>query len=98
MPQIVKSKFRFKIGDNILYNNKKYKILVYYFMESFNNYRHAYGYTLKIGKGGHNGARYSYDANGNHISFKEENKENKNQNQIKTSKIISKKINNNKKI
>ena len=62
MPQIDKSKFRFKIGDNILYNNKKCKILAYYFMESFNNYRPTYGYTLKIGKGGHNGAYYSYDA------------------------------------
>ena len=71
MPQIDKTKFRFRIGDNILYNNKKCKILAYYFMVSFNNYRHVYGYTLKIEKGGHDGRYCSYDANGNHLSFNE---------------------------
>lgn len=69
MPQIDRSKFRFKIGDNILYNNKKCKILAYYFMENFNNYRSAYGYTLRIESGGHDGSYYSYDENGNSLSF-----------------------------
>ena len=69
MPQIDKSKFRFKIGDNILYDGKKCKILAYYFMVNFNNYRNAYGYTLRIGSGGHDGSNYSYDENGNHLSF-----------------------------
>ena len=71
MPQIDKSKFRFKIGDNILYDNKKCKILAYYFMVNFNDYRNAYGYTIEIGKGGHNGSNYSYAENGNHLSFNE---------------------------
>lgn len=73
MPNIDKSKFRFRIGDKILYNGKKCKILAYYFMIGFNNYRNAYGYTIKIESGGHNGSCYSYDENGNHLSFNERN-------------------------
>lgn len=73
MPQIDKSKFRFRIGDTILYDNKKCKILAYCFMTSFNDYRNAYGYTIKIGEGGHNGSNYSFDENGNHLSFNERN-------------------------
>ena len=48
MPYIDKSKFRFKIGDEVLYSGKKCKILAYYFMSNFNNYRQSYGYTLRI--------------------------------------------------
>lgn len=73
MPNIDRSKFRFRIGDNILYNGKKCKILAYYFMVSFNNYRNGYGYTLRIESGGHDGSNYSYAENGNHLSFNEGN-------------------------
>lgn len=69
MPQIDKSKFRFKIGDDVLYDNKKCKILAYYFMMNFNNYENTYGYTLRIESGGHDGSYYSYDENGNSLSF-----------------------------
>lgn len=83
MSNIDRSKFRFKIGDKVLYNGKKCKILAYYFMENFNKYRSAYGYTLEIERGGHDGSYYSYAENGNHLSFnacrtnKKENKKNK---------------------
>lgn len=71
MAQIDKSKFRFKIGDEVLFKEKKCKILAYYFMENFNKYRSQYGYTIEIGKGGHDGSIYSYDENGNLLSFNE---------------------------
>lgn len=71
MPHIDKSKFRFKIGDEVLFKEKKCKILAYYFMENFNKYRSQYGYTIKIGSGGHDGSLYSYDENGNLLSFNE---------------------------
>lgn len=73
MLNIDRSKFRFKIGDKVLYNGKECKILAYYFMENFNKYRSSYGYTLKIERGGHDGGYYSYDENGNQLSFNKRN-------------------------
>ena len=73
MPQIDKSKFRFRIGKEVLYNGKKSKILAYYFVVSFNNYGNAYGYTLRIESESQDGRYYTYDENGNKHSFKEGN-------------------------
>lgn len=73
MPQIDKSKFRFRIGDEILFKGNKCKILAYYFIVDFNNYKCGYGYTLEVKFPGHDGIYYSYDENGNHLSFNERN-------------------------
>lgn len=73
MPHIDESKFRFRVGDNILYDGKKCKILAYYFMVGFNNYGNTYGYTLRIESGGHDGGYCSYAENGNQLSFNERN-------------------------
>ena len=72
MKELDKTKFRFKIGDKVLYNNKKCKVLAYFFSDTFNNYKNAYGYTLEIESKSHNGAHYSYDEKGNPLSFSEE--------------------------
>lgn len=73
MPNIDRSKFRFRIGDKVLYNGKKYEIIAYYFLVTFNNYRSLYGYTLKIDFDGHDGSYYSYDENGKRLSFNKRN-------------------------
>lgn len=73
MPHIDRSKFRFKIGDKVFFEGKKCKILAYYFIDGFNNYTCIYGYTLKRDFRSHDGSRYSYDENGNQLSFNERN-------------------------
>lgn len=73
MPNIDKSKFRFKIGDKVLYSGKKYEIIAYYFVDRFNNYRNYYGYTLKTDFDSHYGEHYFYDENGNQLFFNERN-------------------------
>lgn len=73
MPHIDRSKFRFRIGDKVLYSGKKCEIIAYYFLVCFNNYRNLYGYALKIDFDGHDGGYYSYDENGNQLFFNERN-------------------------
>lgn len=63
------SKFRFRIGDKILYEGKEYTILAYYFSIEFNDYT-RYGYT--INKPCHKGAMNSYSETGQKLGFKEE--------------------------
>lgn len=73
MPHIDKSKFRFRIGDKVLFDGDKCEILAYYFLGGFNHYTNCYGYTLKRDFHSHDGDAYSYDEKGNRLSFKEGN-------------------------
>lgn len=65
-----KSKFRFKIGDTIIYEDKLGKIAGYYFSANFNNFNDPYGYTIEIEGGAHHGQNYTYDENGKEIRSK----------------------------
>ena len=59
------SKFRFRIGDTVLYAGLKCRILAYY----FDNGR--IGYTINVGYayiGSHDGNGYSIDKNGDSIN------------------------------
>lgn len=62
------SKFRFRIGDTILYDGKECAIAAYYFAIEFNNFNN-YGYTIRVTYPGHDGHPCSYDENGEHIIF-----------------------------
>ena len=71
MEKLDKSKFRFKIGDTVLYNERPYKILAYYFLNNFNNFNGPYGYALKV-EGGHSGLNSSYNELGEKQEFEKE--------------------------
>lgn len=64
------SKFRFRIGDTIMYNGEECAIAAYYFVSNFNNFI-SYGYTIRVTGSGHDGRSFSYDEDGKHISFPE---------------------------
>lgn len=64
---IDKDKFRFRIGDTIIYRGEKHEVKAYYFSEGFNNYAGGYGYTIDTPF--HDGSIYSYDECGNKMSF-----------------------------
>lgn len=68
MKELDKSKFRFKIGDIVLYNGNPYKILAYYFLGNFNNFKDPYGYALKV-EVGHSGSNNSYNELGEKQEF-----------------------------
>lgn len=68
MEKLDKSRFRFKIGDTVLYNGEPYKILAYYFLNDFNNFNDPYGYTLKV-EVGHSGSNSSYNELGEKQKF-----------------------------
>jgi hypothetical protein len=61
-------RFRFRIGDTILFNGNEFKVLAYYFAYRFNDYS-CYGYTINFPL--HDGGDYSYDEHGKRLSFKE---------------------------
>lgn len=71
-PKLDFSKFRFRIGDTIKYQDSEYKIAGYYFLEGFNNFRGIYGYVIKEYSYGHDGNGYGYDEYGNKLIFKDE--------------------------
>lgn len=65
--KIDESKFRFRVGDKIMFKGKEYKVLAYYFDDGFNNYNTLYGYTIDYRV--HSGAYGSYDENGTPVEF-----------------------------
>ena len=67
MEHIDYSKFRFRIGDEILYKGKKYIIKAYYFSTGFNKYNDRYGYTISFPL--HSGTGFSYSEYGKPLSF-----------------------------
>ena len=67
--KIDESKFRFRIGDKVMYGGKEYTVMAYYFPYCFNDYR-GYGYTIDLPN--HCGNCSSYDGNGNKMSFQSE--------------------------
>ena len=67
-PTINLSRFRFKIGDTILYENEPYKIAGYYFHGMFNSFDEEFGYVIEGYPGGHKGTRLGYDEYGNILS------------------------------
>lgn len=72
MEELDKSKFRFKIGDTVLYNEEPCKILAYYFSSGFNNFDCVYGYTLEMScSSSHDGSVFSYNELGQKLSFKD---------------------------
>lgn len=73
MERLDKSKFRFKIGDVVLYEGKPCKILAYYFSSNFNDFNYLYGYTLEwLSKQSHTGSNCSYNKVGEKQRFKDE--------------------------
>lgn len=69
------SKFRFRIGDKVLWNNEVVKIVAYYFTSGFNSFNSNYGYTIEMPNDTyHTAGLYSYDRFGNHVRFTERNK------------------------
>lgn len=69
------SKFRFRIGDKVLWNNIVVKIVAYHFGNTFNNFNGNYGYTIEMPNDTyHTADLYSYDRFGNHVRFTERNK------------------------
>ena len=67
MEHIDYSKFRFRIGDKILYKGERYTIKAYYFFNGFNNYSNSYGYTISFPL--HSGTDFSYSEYGESLSF-----------------------------
>lgn len=67
MEHIDYSKFRFRIGDKILYKGERYTIKAYYFSKGFNNYSDSYGYTISFPF--HSGIGFSYSEYGEFLSF-----------------------------
>lgn len=61
------SKFRFKIGDIILYKGKSHRIVGYYFSSGFNNFKDYFGYVIKTDNCWHDGSSCGYDEYGNHL-------------------------------
>lgn len=67
---IDQSKFRFIIGDKIIYGEGVTTILGYYFFDGFNNFNDVYGYVIEASKKiGHSGSGKSYDFEGNNVTF-----------------------------
>lgn len=66
------SKFRFRIGDEIIMYDKDIvgEIVAYYFSSEFNKFD-IYGYTIKIENGLHDGGDFSYDELGNELIFED---------------------------
>lgn len=69
-PSLDFSKFRFRIGDDILYDGEVHKIVGYFFGNGFNNFKDSYGYVINNKDFGHDGSVSSYDEQGNEITFK----------------------------
>lgn len=67
MEHIDYSKFRFRIGDKILYKGEQYIIKAYYFFKGFNNYTDSYGYTISLPL--HSGVGFSYSEYGKPLKF-----------------------------
>lgn len=65
--KIDSSKFRFRIGDDILFRENSCKIVGYYFSEGFNNFGECYGYVIEGVKGGCTRNLFGYDEFGNHL-------------------------------
>lgn len=65
-------RFRFRIGDIILFEKTEHKILGYYFSEGFNNYEYCYGYVIDNIANGHDGNDWGYDEYGNKLVFDDE--------------------------
>lgn len=63
-PSIDFSKFRFRIGDTILYKEDHYRIVGYYFSEGFNNFNGRFGYVIEGYSSGHNGSMFGYNEYG----------------------------------
>ena len=58
------SKLRFRIGDTVLYQGLKCKVLAYYVDEGY------FGYTIDVHdicESSHNGTFFSFDENGNSV-------------------------------
>lgn len=70
-PSLDFSKFRFRIGDDILYDGEVHKIVGYFFGSGFNNFKDSYGYVINNKDFGHDGSVSSYDEQGNQITFKD---------------------------
>lgn len=96
--KIVQSKFRFRQGDTILFDDKPCNVVGYYFSAGFNNYNCKYGYVIDSKKGGHNGCVFGYNAYGDELTpsarcdlwyiYEEEAKEYKQKSNLLTEKII----------
>lgn len=66
--KIDESKFRFRIGDKVLYEDKEYTVMAYYFSDVFNDYEnYAYGYAINYPI--HDGRKKCFDENGYILSF-----------------------------
>lgn len=69
------SKFRFRIGDKVLWQNKVVKIVAYYFSGDFNTFKGNYGYTIELPtEDYHKANSHSYDRFGNHTSYTTQDK------------------------
>lgn len=66
-PSIDSSKFRFKIGDTILYDDKFHDVVGYYFDGDFNDFSHEYGYVIEGDEGHIDGSFFGYDQYGKHL-------------------------------
>lgn len=65
--KIDESKFRFRIGDRVLYKGEERNIVAYYFPRGFNEYTADYGYVIDSPL--HNGGNCSYNENGEAVFF-----------------------------
>lgn len=73
MTTIDYSRFRFRIGDKVLYNGESVEIAAYYFSLRYNDYT-RFGYTIKRKADCyHNGSMSSYDEYGTELSFDSDN-------------------------
>lgn len=62
------SKFRFRQGDIILFDDKPCTVVGYHFSAGFNNYKCQYGYVIDSKEGGHDGHDFGYDAYGDRLT------------------------------
>jgi hypothetical protein len=65
--KINESKFRFRIGDRIIYKEEEHNIVAYYFPSGFNKYTSDYGYVIDSPL--HDGGSFSYDEDGMEVTF-----------------------------
>lgn len=65
--KIDESKFRFRIGDKVIYKGKERTIVAYCFSSGFNNYSEYYGYVVDYPS--HDAAGISYNENGELMVF-----------------------------
>lgn len=68
-PKLNFSRFRFRIGDTIVFRKKEYKIVGYYFSEGFNNFNESYGYVIEGYPDGHKGQSFSYNEFGEQSKY-----------------------------